>query len=119
MAAVQNRQRDLLRDAADALHDLFSQSLCRPGFLSHLRFLKAYDEPEILPSSTCRFANIRLSRNPRERDIAVFAFDDFNPAIGGQEHRYRDESHERVRNGVVEEAFAANIKRAIRRVVGP
>src|ERR1700719_4512322 len=36
----------------DVLHDLFRRFLHRPGFLSHLRSLKGYDEPEILPSST-------------------------------------------------------------------
>src|SRR6202047_895216 len=40
------------RHAADVLHDLFRRFLHRPGFLSHLRSLKGYDEPEILPSST-------------------------------------------------------------------
>src|ERR1700688_5048799 len=36
----------------DVFHDLFRRFLHRPGFLSHLRSLKSYDEPEILPSST-------------------------------------------------------------------
>src|SRR6202023_2658197 len=36
----------------DVFHDLFRRFLHRPGFLSHLRSLKGYDEPEILPSST-------------------------------------------------------------------
>src|ERR1700720_2462411 len=40
------------RHAADVLHDLFRRFLHRPGFPSHLRSLKGYDEPEILPSST-------------------------------------------------------------------
>src|SRR4029077_876194 len=35
------------RHAADVLHDLFRRFLHRPGFLSHLRSLKGYDEPEI------------------------------------------------------------------------
>src|SRR5208282_699939 len=35
----------------DIFHDLFRRFLHRPGFLSHLRSLKGYDEPEILPSS--------------------------------------------------------------------
>ncbi|HEV7251902.1 MAG TPA: hypothetical protein VGN97_02210, partial [Mesorhizobium sp.] len=34
------------------LDDLFRRGLLRPGFLSHLRSLISYDEPEILPSST-------------------------------------------------------------------
>src|SRR6202011_1871648 len=38
--------------AADVFHDPFRRFLHRPGFLSHLRSLKGYDEPEILPSST-------------------------------------------------------------------
>src|SRR5580704_11145224 len=42
------------RHAADVLHDLFCRFLHRPGFQSHLRSLKGYDEPEILPSSTRR-----------------------------------------------------------------
>src|SRR5580692_3496485 len=42
------------RSAADILHDLFCRFLHRPGFLSHLRSLKGYDEPEILPYSTRR-----------------------------------------------------------------
>src|SRR5712671_6720159 len=36
----------------DVFHDLFRRFLHRPRFLSHLRSLKGYDEPEILPSST-------------------------------------------------------------------
>src|ERR1700675_1451858 len=36
----------------DVFHNLFRRFLHRPGFLSHLRSLKGYDEPEILPSST-------------------------------------------------------------------
>src|ERR1700726_1234634 len=36
----------------DVFHDLFRRLLHRPGFLSHLRSLKGYDEPENLPSST-------------------------------------------------------------------
>src|SRR3984893_19420725 len=36
----------------NVFHDLFRRFLYRPGFLSDLRSLKAYDEPEILPSST-------------------------------------------------------------------
>src|SRR4029077_18442034 len=36
----------------DVFHDLFRRFLHRPGFLSHLRSWKGYDEPEILPSST-------------------------------------------------------------------
>src|SRR5215472_14517569 len=39
------------RDAANVLHNLVRRFLHRPGFLSHLRSLKGYDEPEILPSS--------------------------------------------------------------------
>src|ERR1700730_11431680 len=46
------------RRAADVLHDLFCRFLHRPGFLSHLRSLKGYDEPEILPSSTRRICLI-------------------------------------------------------------
>src|SRR5580704_10094719 len=42
------------RSAADILHDLFCRFLHRPGFLSHLRSFKGYDEPEILPYSTRR-----------------------------------------------------------------
>src|SRR3981081_3779252 len=36
----------------DVFHDLCRRFLGRPGFLSHLRSLKGYDEPEIIPSST-------------------------------------------------------------------
>src|SRR6202035_2564454 len=46
------------RRAADVLHDLFCRFLHRPGFLSHLRSFKGYDEPEILPSSTRRICLI-------------------------------------------------------------
>src|SRR3984893_10222136 len=46
------------RRAADVLHDLFCRFLHQPGFLSHLRSLKGYDEPEILPSSTRRICLI-------------------------------------------------------------
>jgi hypothetical protein len=40
------------RRAADVLQDLCRRFSHRHGFLSHLRSLKGYDEPEILPSST-------------------------------------------------------------------
>jgi hypothetical protein len=40
------------RHPADVLHNLFRRLPRRPGFLSHLRSLKGYDEPEIIPSST-------------------------------------------------------------------
>ena len=46
------------RRPPDVLHDLFCQFHHRPGFLSHLRSLKGYDEPEILPSSTRRICLI-------------------------------------------------------------
>src|SRR2546422_2809250 len=74
------------RRAADILHDLFCRLLHRPGFLSHLRSLKGYDEPEILPSSTRRICLIgadaghpsqisrswrALSRNPSFFGYAV------------------------------------------------
>src|SRR5271157_1016140 len=39
------------RRTADGLYDLLCRFLRRPGFLSHLRSLKGYDEPEILPFS--------------------------------------------------------------------
>ena len=37
-----------LNAAASSGDDLFCRLLHRPGFLSHLRSLKGYDEPEIL-----------------------------------------------------------------------
>src|SRR5208283_4050963 len=40
------------RRATDVLHDFCRRLFSRHGFLSHLRSLKGYDEPEILPSST-------------------------------------------------------------------
>src|SRR5215216_2814972 len=40
------------RRATDVLHDLCRRFFLRQGFLSHLRSLSDYDEPEILPSST-------------------------------------------------------------------
>src|SRR5262249_58221271 len=40
------------RCTADGLQDLCRRFFHRPRFLSHLRSLKNYDEPEILPSST-------------------------------------------------------------------
>src|SRR5262245_13217294 len=39
----------------DVLHNLFCRLLRRPRFLSHLRYLKGYDEPEILLYSTQPF----------------------------------------------------------------
>src|SRR5207253_1005418 len=40
------------RRAADVLQHLCGRFIHRHGFLYHLRSLKGYDEPEILPSST-------------------------------------------------------------------
>src|SRR5262245_33244443 len=40
------------RRATDVLHNLCCRFFHRHGFLSHLRSLRGYDEPEILPSST-------------------------------------------------------------------
>src|SRR5580698_8457536 len=55
------------RSAADILHDLFCRFLHRPGFLSHLRSLKGYDEPEILPYSTRRNCLIGADAGHGER----------------------------------------------------
>src|ERR1700724_2049511 len=57
------------RRAADVLHDLFCRFLHRPGFLSHLRSLKGYDEPEILPSSTRPICLIGADAGRSERFI--------------------------------------------------
>jgi len=46
------RQKVAPRRATDVLHDLCFRFLLQHEFLSHLRSLKGYDEPEILPSST-------------------------------------------------------------------
>ncbi len=57
-AATSDEVKELRREAGapgrppDILDDLFSRCSHRPGFLSHLRSLIGYDEPEILPSST-------------------------------------------------------------------
>src|SRR5262249_17512836 len=40
------------RRATDLLHDFSRRFFLRHGFLSHLRSMEGYDEPEILPSST-------------------------------------------------------------------
>src|SRR3954471_2689813 len=45
----------LARRAADVLYKLFGRPVRCPGFLSHLRSLNGYDEPEILLSSPHRF----------------------------------------------------------------
>src|SRR5262249_14697240 len=70
------------RRATDLLHHFGRRFFLRHGFLSHLRSLKGYDEPEILPSSThpiclmsadgghcqTREANVRVSPLAREAD---------------------------------------------------
>jgi hypothetical protein len=40
------------RRATDLLHHFCRRFFLRHGFLSHLRSLQGYDEPDILPSST-------------------------------------------------------------------
>src|SRR5262245_62407551 len=40
------------RRATDLLHHFCRRFFLQHGFLSHLRSLEGYDEPEILPSST-------------------------------------------------------------------
>src|SRR4029077_3582798 len=61
------------RRAADVLHDLFCRFLHRPGFLSHLRSLQGYDEPEILPSSTRRICLIGADAGQQAVSIPVAA----------------------------------------------
>src|SRR5580704_14961096 len=66
------------RRAADVLHDLFCRFLHRPGFLSHLRSFKGYDEPEILPSSTRRICLIGADAGQKSTKGVNFPFCD-NP----------------------------------------
>ena len=43
------------RVARDIFHHWFCRRFVRPGFLSHLRALISYDEPEIFPLQMTRF----------------------------------------------------------------
>jgi hypothetical protein len=65
------------RHAVDILHNLFRRLPRRLGFLSHLRSLKGYDEPEILPSSIRRIclkgADGRQYRPAVAREAACLA----------------------------------------------
>ncbi|HEV7255890.1 MAG TPA: hypothetical protein VGN97_22680, partial [Mesorhizobium sp.] len=53
------------------LDHLFCKGLLRPGFLSHLRSLKSYNEPEILPSSTPQICPIGADAGQSAQSVAA------------------------------------------------